>query len=94
MDVLPFFFNLSKLCLCSGEVRKRNEQLRLLVNRLKISECNHSNKDTVIEDTKSKLVAAENAVDQSAIVQQDLKVKLAYFLYSSEIACLFRVHCR
>jgi len=46
----------------------------LLVNRLKISETNHNSKDSVIEATQNKLIAAESTLDQSAMVQQDLKV--------------------
>ena len=65
-----------------GEVRKRNEQLRLLVNRLKLSETNQNSKDSVIEATKSKLIAAESAMDESAIVQQDLIVSRYYFLFA------------
>ena len=46
----------------------------MLVHRLKISENKQSNKDSVIEATQTRLIAAEKAMDHSTIVQHDLKV--------------------
>ncbi|CAK8698014.1 unnamed protein product [Clavelina lepadiformis] len=55
------------------EIRKRNEQLRLLIQRLKVSECQHKNKDVAIEVAKTKLIETQKQISETTVKCQDLQ---------------------
>uniref|UniRef100_H2ZID9 Coiled-coil domain-containing protein 62 n=1 Tax=Ciona savignyi TaxID=51511 RepID=H2ZID9_CIOSA len=55
------------------EIRKRNEQLRLLIQRLKVSESRQKKKDLLIDETKVKLVEAQHEIDASFTEKRELE---------------------
>jgi len=57
-----------------GELRVRNQQLRLLVQRLKNSEICQKNKDKFIETAKNKLVAADCTIEKLSNEKKELEV--------------------
>ena len=60
----------------AAEIRKRNEQLRMLVHRLKQSESDHCNNESILEATQTQLAAAQKAVDRCSVIQHDLEAGL------------------
>nr|CAB3228645.1 coiled-coil domain-containing protein 62 [Phallusia mammillata] len=55
------------------EIRKRNEQLRLLIQRLKVSDTKHRSKDEALECLQNKLKKAEINASEAKAYKQELQ---------------------
>ncbi|XP_039268374.1 uncharacterized protein LOC120343301 isoform X2 [Styela clava] len=56
-----------------GELKKRQEQVRLLIQRLKVSESKHKSKDSALESTQSRIKLLERSMSSTSYEVDNLK---------------------